>query len=447
MDQGFCISGARRWRVAHGKTKSDHPRVPAVETMGSTTVICTDKTGALTENRITAGSRTEIYNLLSSGLMTQEKSTRIAVFHNFLDNIGGAEILVLTLCRHLNAVCYTTVADREKIEKMGFSDIRVITIGWVPKNAPFRQQLAFLRFRYLALKNQYDIFICGGDWAMSGLYRNRPNLWYTNSPSREIFDLYEYTRQHTVPRLLRPVFDFWTRINRGLYRKYAANIDRVVCNSRNVQNRLIRYIGLDSRIIHPPTDVKSLHYARTGDYWLSVNRLISHKRVQMQLEAFARMPGEKLIIVGSYEQSRHFRRYAEACFKMKPANVEIRSWVSVHELTELYANCKAFITTAQEEDYGMTVVEAMASGKPVVAPREGGYKETVLDPETGILIDDIDVPKIIRAVQMMGPQAGSYRDRCLQHAQQFSTERFILQMRQEINRVLNRPSVTELQTA
>ena len=83
--------------------------------------------------------------------------------------------------------------------------------------------------------------------------------------------------------------------------------------------------------------------------------------------------------------------------KLKPNNVEIKSWVSQEELIQLYSECKGLITTSKEEDYGMTPIEAMASGKPAIAPNEGGYKETVTN-KTGILIDDINPDKIIQAI-------------------------------------------------
>ena len=106
----------------------------------------------------------------------RENKKRIAIFHNYLDNIGGAEIVGLTLARELKADVYTTNIDKEKIKKMGFNDVNIISIGNIPINAPFRQQLAFLRFRLLNLKNKYDFYIIDGDWAMSGAVKNHPNL-------------------------------------------------------------------------------------------------------------------------------------------------------------------------------------------------------------------------------------------------------------------------------
>jgi len=145
---------------------------------------------------------------------------KIAVFHNFMDNIGGAERVGLTLARELNADFYSTNIDEEMIRKMGFDDINLISIGTVPINAPFRQQAALHKFRKLNLGKKYDLYIIDGDWAMSAAVNNKPNLWFVHSPIREIWDLYRYTRQNTVPPYFRWIFDLWVYYNRTLNRKY-----------------------------------------------------------------------------------------------------------------------------------------------------------------------------------------------------------------------------------
>lgn len=154
----------------------------------------------------------------------------------------------------------------------------------------------------------------------------------------------------------------------------------------------------------------------------------------MQIKAFQKLPDEKLIIVGSYEKSRHFHSYANYIKSIMPKNVEIVSWVDSGTLVNLYANCKGFITTAQDEDFGMTVVEAMASGKPVIAPNEGGYKETVVEGITGRLIDDINEEKLIQAINEIGKNPEKYKDFCREQAEKFDIKSFIEKIKKQIKK-------------
>ncbi len=357
---------------------------------------------------------------------------RIAIFHNFLDNIGGAEIVGLTLARELSAEVYTTNIDFEKIAKMGFKDIPIHSIGKIPLNAPFRQQMALSLFRRLNLRDKYDFYIIDGDWAMSGAVNHHPNLWYVHSPIREIWDLYGYTRQHTVPFLARPLFDIWVLLNRHLNRSYVRSVDYLACNSNTTRERVKRFLARDAKVIHPPIATSLYHYRKNGGFWLSVNRLISHKRVDMQMRVFQGLPDERLVVVGSYEQSRHFKSYASYIQRIKPENVTIHSWVDEKTLRDLYATCKGFITTSQNEDFGMTVVEAMAAGKPVIAPREGGYRESVIPGKTGILIDGINDKKLLAAIKQISKNPARYRKDCELQAKKFDTDRFIQQIKEII---------------
>lgn len=357
---------------------------------------------------------------------------KIAIFHNFMDNIGGAEKVGLTLARELKADFYSTSINHEAIRKMGFDDVNIKSIGKVPINAPFRQQLALYKFRKLNLKNKYDFFIIDGDWAMSGAVNNKPNIWYVHSPIREIWDLYLYTRKNLVIPWTRYIFDIWVKYNRYLNKKYVKQVDKIVCNSINTQKRVKKYLKKNAVVINPPVDTSKFHYKKTGDYWLSVNRLIAHKRVDIQMKAFEKMSNEKLVVVGCYEKSKHFTSYVNYIKKIKPANVEIKSFVNEDELIELYANCKGFITTAKDEDFGMTPVEAMASGKPVIAPNEGGYIETIINGVTGRLIDNINVEKLVEAIQEIGKNPRKYKKACLKQAKKFDTKVFIRKIKFEI---------------
>ncbi len=368
---------------------------------------------------------------------------KIAIFQNFLDNIGGAEVVGLTLARELGAEIYTTNIDREKIANMGFSDVIIHSIGRVPVNAPYRQQLVLWRFRRLKLKNKYDFFIINGDWAVSAAANNKPNLWYVNATIREIWDLHKYVRQNLMSPLKRPLFDLWSLYNRYLNRKHVNQVNTIIANSSFTKERVKKYLKKESKIVYPPTQTKKFHFAKTGDYWLSVNRLIEYKRVDMQMRAFAKLPEEKLLVIGPYEKSKNSEAFAKLIKTIKPENVTLINRAdSFEELTSYYANCRGFITTCLKEDYGMTAVEAMSSGKMVIAPNEGGYKETIINGRTGILIDNIDEEKLVQTIREASKELAQhpdkFKDACLENVKQFDVSEFVKKIKTEIINVTNK---------
>ena len=168
---------------------------------------------------------------------------KIAIFHNALDNIGGAEIVDLILARELNkrghrSDIYTTNINKNKIKKMGFETKNIFSIGSVPINAPLRQEAIYWRFRRLKLKNKYDFYIIAGDWAMGGAVHNKPNLWYVYSPTREIWDLNKYVRKHIVEKHNRLIFDFWVIFRRFMSKYDSKKAQKLIAISNIVKKRI-----------------------------------------------------------------------------------------------------------------------------------------------------------------------------------------------------------------
>ncbi len=123
-------------------------------------------------------------------------------------------------------------------------------------------------------------------------------------------------------------------------------------NSTYTQERVLNYLKRNSNVIYPPTPTARFHSGKSTGYWLSVNRLIRHKRVDIQMKAFAMLPDEKLIILGPYERSGLSKEYAEYIAKICPPNVKLQPQAdSFAELADYYANCKGFITTSYREGF------------------------------------------------------------------------------------------------
>jgi glycosyltransferase involved in cell wall biosynthesis len=246
-------------------------------------------------------------------------------------------------------------------------------------------------------------------------------MWYCFTPVRAFYDLYTtfLSRQDSLTRLF---FRIWVSAHRGFDEESIRNIDRIVAISQNVRARIQKYHNRDAEVIYPPVDVSKYRCIEYGDFWLSVNRLYPEKRVELQIEAFRHMPGERLIIVGGYAKGDHATSYADRLLRDLPPNVSLMGEIGEDELRDLYARCRGHICTSVDEDYGLTPVEAMASGKPVVATREGGYLET-MTPETGILVE-AKVDQIRDAVRAIGKDPSRYRTACETRARAFSCAHF-----------------------
>jgi glycosyltransferase involved in cell wall biosynthesis len=143
------------------------------------------------------------------------------------------------------------------------------------------------------------------------------------------------------------------------------------------------------------------------------------------------MPKEKLLLVGGYSAGDHAEAYQKKLADIPP-NVKVLGSVDEKKLRELYSTCKGFITTAIDEDFGLTPVEAMAAGKPVVAVGEGGYLETIKPEVTGELVEP-DVKDIIKAIVKVSKNPLKYRKACEERAKEFSEEIFIKKIKEEIS--------------
>jgi glycosyltransferase involved in cell wall biosynthesis len=355
---------------------------------------------------------------------------KIAIFHDYFGSIGGGEKLVLTLAKALNADVITTDIDEESIKKMSFDDVMMISLGETIKVAPFKQISTSLKFATCDFSKDYDFFIFSGNWAHYAAKKHKPNLWYCHTPVRAFYDLRNYVIKNQKTPLHRFIARMWILTHSYFDQKSIKEVDKIVTNSRNTQARIRKYHNRDAVIVYPPIPINEFRYNKNGDFWLSVTRLYPEKRVELQIEVFRRLPEEKLKIVGGYSKGDHAERNLGYILN-SPPNVEFLGSISEDKLRELYANCKAFITTGMNEDFGMTTIEAMAAGKPVVAVKEGGYLETVVDGVTGKLVSS-NVNHIINAIKEISENPEKYKEACEKRAKMFDKSIFIKQMKKEI---------------
>jgi len=347
-----------------------------------------------------------------------EPAVRVAIFHDYFGAIGGGETVVLEMAKCLGADIITT--DTDAVHKIDPS-VHVISLGKTVKFPPLKQISAAVRFRLCDFSKEYDFFIFTGNWSHMASFRHRPNLWYCYTPVRAFYDLYPtfISRQGPVTRQL---FRVWVYFHKIIDQRSVRHIDRIIAISKNVQGRVLKFHNREAGLIYPPVDTSRYRCESYGDFWLSVNRLYPEKRIDLQVEAFQKLPKERLVIVGGYAKGDHAAAYAEKIGQNLPGNVTLLGEVNGDELIDLYARCRGHICTALDEDYGLTPLEAMASGKPVVAIDEGGYRETVT-PETGMLVKP-DSDSIVSAVREISRNPERYRTACEARAREFDIAGF-----------------------
>ncbi|CAG0995359.1 MAG: glycosyltransferase [Candidatus Methanoperedens sp.] len=356
---------------------------------------------------------------------------RIAIFHDYIQTIGGAEKIVLTLARELGADVITTDFDINAVKRLGFEDVKIISLGNTIKIPPLKQISACLKFVLCDFSSKYDFYIFSNNWAHFAARKHKPNLLYCQStPVRVFYDLYDiYLRQQ--PFYASVFFKVWVALHRKFYEYFMDHVCVIIANSISVQKKVKKYLNRSSKVIYPPVSIHNFRLEIYGDFWLSVNRLYPEKRIELQIEAFRKLPNESLLIVGGFADADNSSTYAKNLKINLPENVKLLGSVSEEELIQLYARCKAFIITSIDEPFGMAPVEAMASGKAVVGMREGGCLETVLDGSTGLLVKP-DVDEIVNAIKIISEEPTRFRENCIDQSQKFGADIFIKNMKKVI---------------
>jgi len=351
------------------------------------------------------------------------------VLYDFLLVRGGAERLTLTLLRDLPGVDLCVgFRDPHAFSEHDIAGINTIDLDadtLLPVWRSLKVMQAFAR---------QTRFLDGYDWALfSGTnaplaVHNHPsgkNYYYCHTLPRFVYDLKDYYLQR-YPLVLRPALLALIAYVQPRYEQAIARMDTLIANSENVRNRLRYYLGRDAVVINPPCEVDYFQWQGQGDYYLSTARLESFKRVDVLVEAFKRMPDQRLIVTSGGSQFSTLRRLAAGAH-----NITFTGWLNDAGLRQLIGNAIATLYVAKDEDFGMSPVESMAAGKPVIGVAEGGLLETVLNGETGLLLPSaLTAQDVIEAVRTLNaPRALTMRGACERHARRFSREIFLEKMR------------------
>lgn len=314
------------------------------------------------------------------------KSPSIALVHDYLSQDGGAE-KVLEVLQEIwpHAPTYVLFADFKRLPHFANKNIRT----------SFLQKAPFIKSKfqwYLPLMvtatesydlSSYDIVVSDTSAFAKGILTRHDalHLCYCHTPTRYLWsDTHSYVEELRVPRLVKNILPLFLSALR-IWDKQAANrVDVFIANSQTVKARIKKYYGRESVVIPPPVDTDRFFLSdKPKTYFLTGGRLVAYKRYDLVIEACNRT-GLPLKIFGSGPIEAILKRQAKK-------NIEFLGRVSQEKQAKLYAEAKAFIHP-QEEDFGITPMESMASGRPVIAYNKGGATETVIEGLTGELFDE-----------------------------------------------------------
>jgi glycosyltransferase involved in cell wall biosynthesis len=296
---------------------------------------------------------------------------RVALIHYWLVNQRGGEAVLQALCKLFpEADIFTLFYDPDKTNPAFHS--HKITASFLNPLRRYYQSL--LPLMPMALESfdlrDYDLVISSESGPAKGVLVSSEtrHICYCHTPMRYLWELYpDYLNHWTSSRLKRVLMIPVSNYLRLWDYASAARVDEFVANSENVKRRIHRSYRRDAEVIYPPVAVSTFFWKQPQDYYLIVSELAAYKRLEVAVKAFS-ANGRKLKVVGVGPEYRALRN-------MAASNVEFCGRVSAAELRLLYASSRALILPG-EEDFGITPVEAFASGKPLIAWERGGAVET-----------------------------------------------------------------------
>jgi glycosyltransferase involved in cell wall biosynthesis len=317
---------------------------------------------------------------------------RAAIVHYWLLNRRGGEKVLDALCRVLpDADVFTLFLDPKTLSPE-LRRHKITTSFLNPLRRAYRSLLPLMPMALESLDLRgYDLVVSSESGPAKGVITSSStrHLCYCHTPMRYLWDLYpEYRNEWTTSRWKRAAMTPLTNYLRLWDYASAARVDHFVANSENVKRRIWKTYRRESEVVHPPVDVESFYWRPPEDFFLIVSELVPYKRIELAVRLFSRT-GRRLTIAGSGPEYRKLRA-------MAAPHIRFLGRVTDEELGELYARCRALLLPG-EEDFGITPVEALASGKPVIALGRGGALETV-PPFGGVFFEEASEESLDAAI-------------------------------------------------
>lgn len=350
------------------------------------------------------------------------ENPKIALVHDWLTGLGGAEKVLKVFTEMFpEAPVYTLFYNKDFTDKfIPNTKIRPSSLQKIYKY--IKKQKLLLPMIPSAIElidlSKFDIVISSSVSFSKGVITGpeTTHICYCYSPTRFLWDWHrEYSRESkwkTPIKIIQHFFRIWDR-------HASERVDYFIAISKNVQKRILKYYQRESKVIYSPAEILTPDFNLVKikkPFYLIVSRLFSHKNIKIAIEAFNKL-GYPLIIIGRGPELNNLKKIANK-------NIKFLGRRSDKEVHSYYASCRAFIMP-QEEDFGLTPVEAMSFGKPVLALRKGGALETIIEGVTGEFFDDPIPEALADGIRRLNENYPNYNPATIQkQAEKFSRDRF-----------------------
>lgn len=352
---------------------------------------------------------------------------KVALVHDYLIQDGGAERVLLALHElYPDAPIFTLFYDAER-SHAGFRklDIRPSRLNRLP-GAPRHYQW-YLAFMPLAIERMdlsgFDLIISSASTFAKGIIvpPEAKHICYCHTPTRFLWqERHGYVNELPQPSVIKKILPPFLHWLRQWDEQAAQRPDVLITNSQTSRGRIRRYYRRESHVIYPPIDVENIPLSpHAGSYWLAGGRLVAYKRFDLILETFKKL-GLPLKVFGDGPEMKKLRRLAGP-------KTEFLGIIDDAVKADLYAHAIGFLYP-HIEDFGLTAVEAMAAGKPVLAYAKGGATETVIDGVTGQLMQEQSPEALAQAVRNFDPSRFD-PVKIRAHAEKFSKQRFLQEIK------------------
>lgn len=377
-----------------------------------------------------------------------KKNLKVAIVADWLTTPGGAEKVLESFVKVFpQAEFFTSVYIPEKFEFLKKQKVNTTYLQKFPKKIRKRHQLLF-PFLPKAMEtlncNDFDLVISSSTFVAKAVItdENTPHICYCHTPTRYFWDEWQYFMKEglNIPNFLRKFKNFFPNMFTKM-RPWdfisAQRPDAYIGNSEYVVGRIKKFYRREAQLLRPPVDYERFLVGKNekkSDYYVAVGRLIPYKKFDLLVKAFKQIPNKKLKIAGRGPEMEYLQTLAQG-----HDNIEFLGFVSDEDLPKIVGRAKAYLFP-QNEDAGITPMEALCTGTPVIALKKGGALGMIHEGENGIFFPEQTPESLIEAIEQFEQQEKSFnREKIALNMEKYSAQNFEKNFEEIVEKFLDSP--------